>query len=103
MSLSGSLGEHPLKRDSDLALKDNYPLLYAAKKNTRFSRKKDADYNAKGFGAGGLLPLSFSHLNRNWKSASSQHARMLEDSQETGTSVCILGYRCIRIQTCTHI
>lgn len=71
------LGDHPLKSDSDLALKDSYPLLYSSK--MKISKNKDAEYNVKGFGAGGLPPLTFSHLSRNWKT-SGQHTRTLEDT-----------------------
>ena len=83
-----------MKRDSDLALKDSYPLLYSSK--TKISKNKDAEYNAKGFGAGGLLPLTFSHLSRNWKT-SGQYTRTLEDSatarREIGR-VCV-AYVCV--------
>ena len=70
-------GDRPQKSDSDLALKDSYPLLYSSK--IKIYKYKDMEYNMQGFGAGGLPPLYFSHLSRNWKT-SGQHARTLEDS-----------------------
>ena len=38
----------------------------------RSNRKEYEDFNRRGFGAGGLNPLMFSHLNRNWGNTTSQ-------------------------------
>ena len=44
---------------------DLHPLPYTLR-NTHISTKTARDFNKLGFGAGGLPPLAFSHLRRNW-------------------------------------
>ena len=53
------------------ATSDHDPLPYMFQ-NKRILAKVAKAYNQKGFGAGGLSPLFFSHLKRNWYSVASR-------------------------------
>ena len=96
MSVFSQPGDRPQKSDSDLALKDSYPLLYSSK--IKIYKYKDMEYNMQGFGAGGLPPLYFSHLSRNWKT-SGQHARTLEDSTTARRELGV----CVRVCVCVCV
>ena len=64
--------------ESELYAKDTHPLPY-----TLSGKKSSEDYkryNTMGFGAGGLPPLTFSHLSRNW----SQHTPGATGEEVTG-------------------
>ena len=63
----------------------------------------------KGFGAGGLLPLTFSHLSRNWKT-SGQYTRTLEDlataRREIGGCVCVhmcMYFLALAVKVCCNV
>ena len=45
---------------------DVYPLSYSATPQIQKLKHTRLEYNSQGFGAAGLPPLTFSHLNRNW-------------------------------------
>ena len=93
MSLYGILilspsGDHPLKRDSDLALKDSYPLLYSSK--MKISRNKDAEYNMKGFGAGGLPSPTSIGTGRPLGSTPGPWRTLAQlDGRQVGVCVCV--------------
>ena len=57
-----------LKKTSSLSdqIEDDVNALPYDFKNKRISTEAVKAYNEKGFGAGGLPPLTFSHLKRNW-------------------------------------
>lgn len=78
-------GEHPVKKDSDLAKEDNFPLLYSARMYLS-KKSKDSKYNSQGFGAAGLPPLTFSHISRNWRIVpqSKKHQVGFDGAQEMG-------------------
>ena len=46
--------------------KDIFPLPYTTKEKMKMRKQHTAMKDARGFGAGGLPPHSFSHLYRNW-------------------------------------
>lgn len=93
------IGEHPLKRDTDLAQKDDYPLPYSAQKS--LLKGKNSKYNEMGFGAAGLPPLSFSHLARNWKNM--QHIKSSENTQREGVLYLDYHSALINVCTCAHV
>lgn len=50
----------------NLHANDDYPLPYSASTQLMKYKAKCTEFNSRGFGAAGLPPLAFSHMNRNW-------------------------------------
>ena len=59
------------KKYQDQSKADPFALVYSPfSKKSRQDPVVSEEYNQKGFGAGGLPPLFYSHLSRNWTTAS---------------------------------
>lgn len=66
---------------------DTHPLLYYANKHTTKSSSAAKNYNKKGFGAGGLPPLFFSHGSRNWNRRINHYSTFGDEATSTSSSV----------------
>ena len=64
MTLCGHFNHTGLHPQKESEISDVHPLFYEAEGMRQVTKSKE--FNSKGFGAGGLAPLTFSHLNRNW-------------------------------------
>ena len=69
------------QQHDDMCAKDPYPLPYPFnKRRVLFHEAKE--FNQRGFGAGGLQPLAFSHLKRNWTLVTGKSSPVEDTSME---------------------
>ena len=54
------------RRKYQVVINDVHPLHYSFDKHRGRSSSEKAEYDSKGFGAGGLAPLKFAHMPKNW-------------------------------------
>lgn len=83
---------------------DLYPLPY---KSGRFGHEAVKQYNDLGFGAGGLPPLTFSHLSRNWSQLTgigfTQDTEECEEGEDYGPRVELSKLPWTEMETDYHI